>query len=78
MLRLALDYLRVNKGKKIKIFSCSGGITVYRISAFHKADYDYSDIFSIEDLLESLTKLKNDKIRSLIVLDGMVNLLLGT
>ena len=78
MLRLAFDYLKVNKGKKIKIFSCSGGITVYRISVFHKTDYDYSDIFGIEDLIESLSKLKSEKVRSLIVLDSMVNLLNGS
>jgi hypothetical protein len=75
---LAFDYLKVNKGKKIKIFSCSGGITVYRISVFHKADYDYSDIFGIEDLIESLSKLKSEKVKSLIVLDSMVNLLNGS
>ncbi len=78
MLRLALDYLKVNKGKKIKILNCGGGITAYRISVFHKADYDYSDIFGIEDLLEGLSKLKSEKVRSLIVLDSMANLLLGT
>ena len=48
------------------------------MSVFHKADYDYSDIFGIEDLIESLSKLKSEKIRSLIVLDSMVNLLNGS
>ena len=51
---------------------------MYRISVFHKADYDYSDIFGIEDLIESLSKLKSEKVRSLIVLDSMVNLLNGS
>lgn len=49
-LKLALNYAQINPNKPIKILNCGGGITIYRIKSLDKINYEYVDIFSIEDL----------------------------
>lgn len=49
-LRLALQYAEKNHQNTIKIFNCTGGITLMRIKGLKDTNYEYIDIFSIEEL----------------------------
>jgi hypothetical protein len=57
-LKFGLDYAKENPTKRVKILNCAGGITSSRLNPWKSVNYDYADIFSVEDIQEILTNLK--------------------
>ncbi len=74
-LRLGLDYAQLHPHQIIKIINCGGGITWNRLKCF--LNYEYFDIFSVEDLQQMLIGMRNDKRAGLVILDSVANLILG-
>ena len=77
-LQLCMQYVQQNKDKSVKILNCSGGITAKRIEPLKSIDYEYFDIFAVEDIQEILGNLRKSVKPGLLFLDGVSCIIIGS
>ena len=76
-LKICSEFAKSNPNRTIKILNCAGGITANRLQPFLNVNYEYFDIFSVEDLQNLMNSSKDSQKSGLLFLDGVSSIIMG-
>ena len=76
-LKICKEFAKANSSRAIRILNCAGGITANRLKSLSGLNYEYFDIFSVEDLQDLMNSTKESKKSGLLFLDGVSSIIMG-